>query len=867
MKKLVACLLSVATMVATLYTPAFAYEGQPLGRNVAYNRTVNVSNSFNTNEYNKPDFLTDGNLERGYQTACVSSNKDNPYEDPQTWSIDLGRSYEIDKIVLYWENAAAKKYKIYVSENKTDWMEVASEEAGEKGRFKYDFAPTNARYVKIELEERTMEIYGYCMYEWQIFTVGSVEEKEMPNLAKNATAVASSDDGENSAEKAIDGDEGTMWRTEYIQDPTVTDEEKADENITLSWNSPQTFDTVKVKWGGGYMKGYKLQTSDDGETWTDMYEVTSGIASEYRNIRLKEAVTTSHLRLQGITFGAYCFEIYEIQVYDQTNVPVESINLNYTSKKLNLDKEEDNKVELEYKLSPFNTSQTDIVWSSSNEAVAEVKNGVVTGKSVGTAIITIASKDNPNVNKECIVNVSRELDKSTVTAVKSDNNIRVNWSRVAHASSYILSRYNKITGFVGKVYEGSDTEFEDKDLLSGKYVYTVTAVVDKNDANANLYSNSISEESEAVIIPEPVTGIEVANDYKHMGLFVGGSGKIRYSVLPGNATNTNVTFKSLNEKVATVDANGVVTGVSEGNADIVITTEEGGFEAKCTVRVDGIDARGIERVGDKTVTMGLNQTRQLQVKITPSDTTNKNVQWTSSNNSVATVDSNGVVTSKNSGSTIITATTHNGLKTEFFIEVETPVTNITLNSNEINLNPGGTFKLDATVNPSNASNKNIKWISANESIATVDQSGNVAADVAGTTYISAVSADGKVVATCTVNVSKPVVTKPAKVKIKSAKKKGKKVTLKWKKISDAAGYVVYMKTNSGKFKAVKTVKKAKKVKAVISLKKGNKYSFKIRAYKLDEETNVYGAYSKIKKVQIGQLLSKISFMPRISRNS
>lgn len=850
MKKLVACLLSVATMVATLYTPAFAYEGQPLGRNVAYNRTVNVSNSFNTNEYNKPDFLTDGNLERGYQTACVSSNKDNPYEDPQTWSMDLGRSYEIDKVVLYWENAAAKKYKIYVSENKTDWMEVASEEAGEKGRFKYDFAPTNARYVKIELEERTMEIYGYCMYEWQIFTVGSVEEKEMPNLAENATAVASSDDGENSAEKAIDGDEGTMWRTEYIQDPTVTDEEKANENITLSWNSPQTFDTVKVKWGGGYMKGYKLQTSDDGETWTDMYEVTSGIASEYRNIRLKEAVTTSHLRLQGITFGAYCFEIYEIQVYDQTNVPVENINLNYTSKKLNLDKEEDNKVELEYNLAPSNTSQTDVVWSSSNEAVAEVKNGVVAGKSVGRADITIASKDNPNVKKTCVVYVSKELDNSKVTAVRNDKNINVNWTKVAHASSYVLSRYNKSTGIVNDIYEGTDTAFEDKDLTSGKYVYTVKAIVDENDADANFYSNSVSEESEAVIIPESVTGIEVANDYQHMGLFVGGSGKIRYSVLPSNATNTNVTFKSLNEKVATVDANGVVTGVSEGNADIVITTEEGGFEAKCAVRVDGIDARGIERVGDKTVTMGLNQTRQLQVKITPSDTTNKNVQWTSSNNSVATVDSNGVVISKNSGSTIITATTHNGLKTEFFIEVETPVTNITLNSNEINLNPGGTFKLDATVNPSNASNKNIKWISANESIATVDQSGNVTADVAGTTYISAVSADGKVVATCTVNVSKPVVTKPAKVKIKSAKKKGKKVTLKWKKISDATGYVVYMKTNSGKFKAVKTVKKAKTVKAVISLKKGNKYSFKIRAYKLDEETNVYGAYSKIKKVKM-----------------
>ncbi|MFR6562434.1 MAG: Ig domain-containing protein [Eubacterium ventriosum] len=60
-------------------------------------------------------------------------------------------------------------------------------------------------------------------------------------------------------------------------------------------------------------------------------------------------------------------------MYDQTNVPVESINLNYTSKKLNLDKEEDNKVKLEYNLAPSNTSQTDVVWSSSNEAVAEVK--------------------------------------------------------------------------------------------------------------------------------------------------------------------------------------------------------------------------------------------------------------------------------------------------------------------------------------------------------------------------------------------------------------------------------------------------------------------------------------------------------------
>ena len=73
--------------------------------------------------------------------------------------------------------------------------------------------------------------------------------------------------------------------------------------------------------------------------------------------------------------------------------------------------------------------------------MAEVKNGVVAGKSVGRADITIASKDNPNVKKTCVVYVSKELDKSKVTAVRNDKNINVNWTKVSHASSYVLLSY------------------------------------------------------------------------------------------------------------------------------------------------------------------------------------------------------------------------------------------------------------------------------------------------------------------------------------------------------------------------------------------------------------------------------------------
>ena len=949
MRKFIAYLLSIATMVATLQTYVPAYEGQPLGKNVAFHRNVEVSKESAKNDYNKLDFLTDGNLETKYQSPLVKNNPDNAYEDYQTWSMDLGREYEIDKVVLYWEAAAAKEYDIYVSDDKKDWTMVATEKAGEKGRFKYDFTPVDARYVKIELKERASEGYGYCMYEWQVFTVGSAEEKAMTNLALDATATASSENGDNVAARAIDGDETTMWRsTPLFEDSTVTDEVKADENITLSWNSPQTFDTVKVVWNGGYMKGYKLQKSDNGEDWTDIAEVKDGksaetrtirlteavttpylrlqgvtygaycfeikeiqvydqtnIPAEYinlnysnvklnlddesekqikleyilgpsntsqkdvvwtssneavaevkdgksaetRTIRLTEAVTTPYLRLQGVTYGAYCFEIKEIQVYDQTNIPAEYINLNYSNVKLNLDDESEKQIKLEYILGPSNTSQKDVVWTSSNEAVAEVKDGVVTGKSVGTANITIASKDNPNVKNTCVVKVSSELGKSKVTAVRNGKDIRVNWSKVNHAESYVVTRYNKLTANDEVIYEGTATACEDKDLPSGKYVYIVKAIVDKNDASADLYSDSESEESEPVIIPEPVTGVEIINDYKNVSMFVGGSQQIKYGILPANATNTNVTFKSLDEKVATVDKDGVVTGVSKGNTKVIVTTEEGGFTAECTVNVDGIEIKGFERVGGRDITIGENQTRQLQVSITPENATDKKIQWTSTNEAVAAVDENGLVTSKSAGTAIITAKTNNGLQTEFFITVDSPVKSISLNYKNATLNPGKTLKLIATISPSNASNKKITWISANDTIATVSN-GVVTAKKIGVTYISAISADGKVITTCTVTVTKPIVTKPAKVNLKSAKKKGTKVTLKWKKVTDAVGYVVYMKTNSGKYKLVKTIKKAKTVKCVLKLKKGKKYSFKVRAYKLDEGNKVYGTYSKIKKVKM-----------------
>ncbi|MDE5864380.1 MAG: fibronectin type III domain-containing protein [Lachnospiraceae bacterium] len=95
-------------------------------------------------------------------------------------------------------------------------------------------------------------------------------------------------------------------------------------------------------------------------------------------------------------------------------------------------------------------------------------------------------------------------------------------------------------------------------------------------------------------------------------------------------------------------------------------------------------------------------------------------------------------------------------------------------------------------------------------------------------------------------------TSPAKVKISSlSRKSSAKATLKWKKVTGASGYEVYMKTGSGKYKLVKTIKKGKTVSYTQSkLKKGKKYTFKVRAYKTAGGKKVYGAYSKTKSIQL-----------------
>jgi uncharacterized protein YjdB len=141
---------------------------------------------------------------------------------------------------------------------------------------------------------------------------------------------------------------------------------------------------------------------------------------------------------------------------------------------------------------------------------------------------------------------------------------------------------------------------------------------------------------------------------------IGDTMTLTATVFPENASNKAVTWASSNPMVATV-VNGKIFALSEGTAIIFAGTLDGNKIATCTlVVVIPVSEVVLNRTVD---TLYVGHTTSLQATVLPSDATNRNVTWTSSNNNIATVDENGIITALSSGNTVITVTTQDGNKT------------------------------------------------------------------------------------------------------------------------------------------------------------------------------------------------------------
>lgn len=273
------------------------------------------------------------------------------------------------------------------------------------------------------------------------------------------------------------------------------------------------------------------------------------------------------------------------------------------------------------------------------------------------------------------------------------------------------------------------------------------------DLKTFLTANASSTTAVAIpAAPVVVTGLTL--NKQTLSLALGSSEKLVATIVPANATNASITWESSDTGVATVDAVGNVTAKSGGTVNVkAISAGNPNISATCVVTIT-VPVTGISL--DKTsLTMDDGTTSTLVATIAPPTASNKNVNWTTSDATTATV-SNGVVTALKPGTVTITATSaeNSSFSASCVVTINAvAVTGVTLNKATSALVVGGTETLTATVAPANATVKTVTWASSNTAVATVSAAGVVTAAGAGTATITVTTTDGSKTATCVVTVT------------------------------------------------------------------------------------------------------------------
>lgn len=228
-------------------------------------------------------------------------------------------------------------------------------------------------------------------------------------------------------------------------------------------------------------------------------------------------------------------------------------------------------------------------------------------------------------------------------------------------------------------------------------------------------------------------------------LQVGETATLSATIAPADATNTALNWTSTSKGVATVDQNGRVTALSEGQTSVTVTTLAGGKTDACIVTVTKAFVPVTAVRLDKTsLELTEGDTYTLVATVEPSDATNPAVTFSSSNLSVVSVDGSGIIKALKGGEATVTVKTEDGGLTAS-CEVKVNALNVDVevvgvSPSSLELVEGRTAQLKAAVSPSNASQE-VEWASMDSRVATVDANGLVTAVAEGYTKVVARSRD------------------------------------------------------------------------------------------------------------------------------
>lgn len=386
-----------------------------------------------------------------------------------------------------------------------------------------------------------------------------------------------------------------------------------------------------------------------------------------------------------------------------------------------------------------NISSSKIIWSSDDTKIATVDaNGKVTGKSTGTTYITASIGNNKSI---CTITVIENyIAVNKVSLNKNSLSLVVGNEEILTASLSPENASNKST-----LWSSSNPEVATVDN-NGK----ITA-----KSLGTTYITATSGESKTTCVVTVVDKISLASISTKSSITIKELDKTKLSVTynPNNATNKKVTWKSSNSNIATVDQNGVVTGISAGSATITVISNDGGKVATCKVIVEAISKK-INNISlnktELTLVAGTEET--LTVKYDPEYAENKKITWTSSNERVAIVEK-GKITTIRPGNVEIKAVSEDGKKEAIcqLTVTSPPIKSITFETDKQTVYLDSEITLSPTVTPENSVLENAIWTSSDENIATI-KNGTLYAKSLGTVTITVSTEDKKIEASTEVTI-------------------------------------------------------------------------------------------------------------------
>lgn len=496
---------------------------------------------------------------------------------------------------------------------------------------------------------------------------------------------------------------------------------------------------------------YEIAYGERQEIVVELVPVTavSTITCESSNedvVEVSQGTEGNRFNLIGKEYGTATITVKAGSIQKEIRVTVKDVvrELVLSRQTWKLTEKEDT-YQLETNLTEEQKKEYHLVWYSNNESIVSVdQNGVLTPHKDGSTKVFVSTADG-SMRDFCQVTVKLNIPVEGIYLDKKEIYICAGTIQLNAQILPSLATNKNVDWYTD---DEDVVSVDQKGCVSFVGEGETTVWVETEDGD---YRDSCKVYAQKVA--QPVSGVSISQTEAIMDL---SEPKLQLSakVEPENATIPDILWSSSNREIATVDENGLVTGLAVGEVIIRAETKEGGYVQECKLVIKSADMS--VSLDAKEIYLLRGEQYQLTETVLPTGAAVKGI-WYSNNTNVATVSETGNVIGKALGTALIKYYMEEDRNiyaecTVHVVSKKIPVEGLKFDQATMHLGVGETGKLDTVFTPADATNQQVLWEVSNEDVIAVEN-GTVTAKAPGISVVTATAIDGNFEAACTVMVS------------------------------------------------------------------------------------------------------------------